>query len=118
VRASLQRDRLRLLEVRGRLLRRSPEHRVREFVARQQAARGRLDQAVKALLARATHRLALAQRSLDTVSPLATLTRGFAIVTRADGTLVTDATALRVDDEIEARLARGSVAARVTGRRS
>jgi exodeoxyribonuclease VII large subunit len=118
VRASLQRDRLRLLEVRGRLLRRSPEHRVREFVARQQGARGRLDQAVKALLARATHRLALAQRSLDTVSPLATLTRGFAIVTRADGTLVTDATALRVDDEIEARLARGSVAARVTGRKS
>ena len=118
LRAGLQRDRLRLLEMRGRLLRRSPEHRVREFVARQQGARGRLEQAVKALLARAAQRLALAQRSLDTVSPLATLTRGFAIVTRADGTLVTDATALRVDDEIEARLAKGSVAARVTGRKS
>ncbi len=78
----------------------------------------RLDQALKALLARAAHRLALAQRGLHTVSPLATLTRGFAIVTRADGTLVTDAAALGVDDEIEARLARGSVAARVTGRKA
>jgi len=116
-RASLQRDRLRLMEARGRLLRGSPQHRVQQLLARQQHAGARLTQALKSYLSRASHRLALAQRGLDTVSPLATLTRGFAIVTRADGTLVTDAAALRVDDEIQARLARGSVAARVTGRK-
>ncbi|HEY8051245.1 MAG TPA: exodeoxyribonuclease VII large subunit [Steroidobacteraceae bacterium] len=117
-RAHLQRDRLRLAEARGRLLRRSPQHRVQELLARQHNAGARLDQALKTQLARASHRLALAQRGLHAVSPLATLARGFAIVTRADGTLVTDAAALGVDDEIQARLARGSVAARVTGRKA
>jgi exodeoxyribonuclease VII large subunit len=49
------------------------------------------------------------------VSPLATLSRGFAIVTRAaDGSLVTDVASLAVGDEIEARLARGRLRARVT----
>jgi exodeoxyribonuclease VII large subunit len=105
------------MEARGRLLRGSPQHRVQQLLARQQHAGARLTQALKSYLARASHRLALAQRGLDTVSPLATLTRGFAIVTRADGTLVTDAGALRVDDEIQARLARGSVDARVTGKK-
>ncbi len=117
VRASLQRERLRLMDARGRLLRRSPQHRVQEFLARERSAAARLTQALQAYLARASHRLALAQRGLHAVSPLATLTRGFAIVTRADGSLVTDAAALSVDDEIQARLARGSVAARVTGRK-
>ena len=50
------------------------------------------------------------------VSPLATLARGFAIVTRADGALLTDAAACAVGDDIEARLARGTLSARVTGR--
>ena len=63
--------------------------------------------------ARAEHRLALAARTLNTVSPLATLDRGFAIVTRgADGVLVTDAASLQVGDEIDARIARGKVRAR------
>ena len=88
-----------------------------EILARERSAWARLTQALQAYLARASHRLALAQRGLHAVSPLATLTRGFAIVTRADGSLVTDAAALSVDEEIQARLARGSVAARVTGRK-
>jgi exodeoxyribonuclease VII large subunit len=116
-RANLQRDRLRLMDARGGLLRNSPQHRVQEFLARQHNAGARLEQALKAQLARAAHRLALLQRALHTVSPLATLTRGFAIVTRADGTVVTDAAAIEVGAQIEARLARGSIAARVTGRK-
>jgi exodeoxyribonuclease VII large subunit len=116
-RANLQRDRLRLMDARGGLLRNSPQHRVQEFLARQHNAGARLEQALKAQLARAAHRLALLQRALHAVSPLATLTRGFAIVTRADGTVVTDAAAIEVGAQIEARLARGSIAARVTGRK-
>ncbi|MGB6450889.1 MAG: exodeoxyribonuclease VII large subunit, partial [Steroidobacteraceae bacterium] len=69
-------------------------------------------------LERAAHRLGLAERTLDTVSPLATLARGFAIVTRAaDGTLLTDSESVELDEEIEAHLARGSVRARVTSRK-
>jgi exodeoxyribonuclease VII large subunit len=51
------------------------------------------------------------------VSPLATLARGFAIVTRADGTLVTEAATVAPGEAIEARVARGTLTARVTGRR-
>jgi exodeoxyribonuclease VII large subunit len=51
------------------------------------------------------------------VSPLATLSRGFAVVKRAsDGAVITDASSVAVGDEIEARLARGTLTARVTGR--
>src|SRR6202023_1046707 len=117
-RAGLQRDQMRVAESRARLLRRSPDQLLREYRARQQSVEARLDHAARGCLSRAQHRLALAQRGLDTVSPLATLTRGFAIVTRAAaGTLLTDAAAVAAGEEIEARLARGSLRARVTARR-
>ena len=48
------------------------------------------------------------------VCPLATLERGYAIVTRADGSVLQDAAEARAGDEIEARLRRGSLKARVT----
>jgi exodeoxyribonuclease VII large subunit len=77
----------------------------------------RLQRAEGTHLARAGHRLALCSRALDAVSPLATLSRGFAIVTRADGTLLTDAALARAGEDIEARLGRGTLLARVTGRK-
>ena len=77
----------------------------------------RLQRAGSAHVAKANHRLALCSRALDAVSPLATLSRGFAIVTRADGTLLTDAALAGEGEDIEARLARGTVVARVTGRK-
>jgi exodeoxyribonuclease VII large subunit len=62
-------------------------------------------------------RLALASRTLDAVSPLATLGRGFAVVSRvADGRLLRDAAQAPVGDEIEARLARGRLRAKVISR--
>jgi exodeoxyribonuclease VII large subunit len=73
----------------------------------------RLHQAAEAQLAVRAHRLALAQRTLQTASPLATLARGFAIVTRADGALVTDAAVLAPGEEVRTRLAAGSVRSRV-----
>ena len=51
------------------------------------------------------------------MSPLATVRRGFAIVKRADGTVLTDAAAVAPGEEIEASLARGTLRARVTGRK-
>jgi exodeoxyribonuclease VII large subunit len=62
------------------------------------------------------HRLNLAQQKLDAVSPLATLARGFAVVTRADGTVITDAANVAVGEEIRARIQRGSLRARVIDR--
>lgn len=60
-------------------------------------------------------RLAVATRGLHTVSPLATLGRGYAIVTRpADGQLLRDATSARPGESIEARLGSGRLRATVT----
>ena len=77
----------------------------------------RLGRAGRERLAGSAQRLALAQRALDAVSPLATVTRGFAILRRADGTVITDAASAAIGEEIEASLARGSLTARVTGRK-
>jgi len=117
VHAAVGRDRLRLAHSLERLVRRSPEHLAREHRLRHQGVHARLLHAMRECVSRAAHRLALAQRALNAVSPLATLTRGFAIVTRgADGSLLTNAATVAVGEEIEARLAHGRLNARVTGR--
>ncbi len=116
MRTTLQKDRSRVSEALASLLQHSPERRVREFGLRHQTLEARLENALKNALARAENRLALAARTLNTVSPLATLDRGFAIVTRAaDGALITDAGSVSAGDEIDARVARGRIRARVTG---
>ena len=117
VRAGLQRDRLRLAHARERLLQCSPAQLLREQGARYQSLELRLERTLTERLARARHRLELAQRSLDAVSPLATLARGYAIVTGAGGALLTAAAAVAAGEQIEARLAHGTLIARVTGRR-
>lgn len=100
----------------ARLVQHSPEHMTREYRLRQEALSARLGHAARQSIFRGAHRLSLALRALQTVSPLATLTRGFAIVTRADGSVVTDAESVAIGEEIDARLARGRIKARVTGK--
>ena len=73
-----------------RLERNSPRHLLRDYRARYETLQARLQAAVRQRTALLGHRLALAQRALNTVSPLATLSRGFAIVTREDGSVLTD----------------------------
>jgi exodeoxyribonuclease VII large subunit len=65
-------------------------------------------------LGRGRARLELAARALQTVSPLATLERGYAIVsTTADGSVVKDATAIAPGCKIDIRLAHGELRATV-----
>jgi len=113
-RAGVHRDRTRLSEALARLAHCAPERLVREYRARHETLETRMRQAVSERVARAGHRLALAQRALHAVSPLATLSRGFAIVTREDGALLTDAASVSPGESIEARLASGSLKALVT----
>jgi exodeoxyribonuclease VII large subunit len=117
MRAALHGDRSRISDLAARLAHQSPEGVVREYRLREGGLAMRLRHALTQRIARAEHRMNLAIRALDTVSPLATLSRGFSIVTRVtDGSVVTDADSLAMGDEIEARLARGRVRARVTGK--
>ncbi len=97
-----------------RLARAHPGNRLQQQTQRLDDLDLRLRRAAEHALTRAGQRLQLAQRGLDSISPLATLERGYAIVTRADGTVLQDAADVREGDEIEARLRRGSVRARVT----
>jgi exodeoxyribonuclease VII large subunit len=101
-------------EARSRLIQHSPANLARECSRQEEVLRARLDHAGKQYLSRLSHRVALAEKALHTASPLATLARGFAIVTRPDGTLVTDARSVPPGEEIEARLATGFLQARVT----
>jgi exodeoxyribonuclease VII large subunit len=117
LRSELHDKRGRLGDVFARLVRHSPDRLVRDLRVRHELFAGRLRHALLASIARAEHRLRLAQRTLDTVSPLATLARGFAIITRpADGALIGDASLINIGDEIEARLDRGRLRARVLGK--
>jgi exodeoxyribonuclease VII large subunit len=62
------------------------------------------------------NRTALERReaTLQALSPMAILNRGYALVFDAQGQLVKDATRLHPGDDISARVARGSLRARVT----
>jgi exodeoxyribonuclease VII large subunit len=113
--AVLHTRRHRLNDAVTRLVQRSPEHLVRGGGGREAVLRARLEHAAQQYLSRLSHRVALAKKSLEMASPLATLARGFAIVTRPDGTLVTDARSVPAGEEVEARLASGRLRARVTG---
>jgi exodeoxyribonuclease VII large subunit len=76
--------------------------------------RQRLDFATRRQLGAIDNRLNLAMRSLDTVSPLATLQRGYAIVNDADaGTVIASVTQVREQQRIRTRLADGSFVARI-----
>ena len=64
-------------------------------------------------LERAEIRFGLAANSLDALSPLAVLQRGYAIAQDEAGKLVRDARSLSVGDPVNVRLAKGRIAARV-----
>lgn len=113
--AVLHTRRHRLSDAYTSLIQHSPEHLAREYRRRYEGLHSRLDRGMKEYVSRLGHRVDLAQRTLNAASPLATLARGFAIVTREDGTLVTDARSVAAGEEIEARLASGRLRARVTG---
>jgi exodeoxyribonuclease VII large subunit len=113
---------LHLAQARGRLDRASaalaqasPARELARQTQRHASLDARLRQSLPRLLTQRRQAFELAKRTLDAVSPLATLDRGFAIVTRgSDGRLIRDSRELRRGEAIEARLGRGRVRAQVT----
>ena len=73
-----------------------------------------LEAAVHHRLERTGQRLANLAQVLDSLSPLATLQRGYAIVSDADGKVVTDSAAVSVGERLAARLARGRLGVTVS----
>jgi exodeoxyribonuclease VII large subunit len=81
----------------------------RELDARSEAMAG----ATRNLLLQRRGRLERLQASLEALSPVAILERGYALVFDAAGNLLKDATQVAAGDSIEARLAKGRVRAKV-----
>ena len=117
MRRTLQTEGARLAGLERRLHGSHPGSRLRAASQRLDELEGRLQFALQARLASDASRLQALARALQAVSPLATLERGFAVITRrADGALVTDARQLAVGDTFDARLASGYLHAAVLER--
>jgi exodeoxyribonuclease VII large subunit len=117
-RAHLRHARARLGELTAQLHRYLPIDALARLEARRENLAQRLHNALQLALERRRQRLAAAGRALDTVSPLATLGRGYAIVTRAaDGTVVRAAREVEIGERVAARLAEGSLLCRVEDQR-
>ncbi len=108
--------RRRMLEsAQTRLLQRSPAMGVQQSISSLNALEQRLRFAGLNSVDRLQQKLRLAARTLDSVSPLATLERGYSIVSDArSGRILTAAASVEIGATISARLATGSLEATVT----
>ncbi len=103
-----------LQSVRGELLQLSPALSVQRSIGRLAALRQRLATGARGLVSSADHRVALLGRALHSVSPLATLDRGYAIVKdAASDKVLMRATDISKGEDIRAHLARGELVATV-----
>jgi exodeoxyribonuclease VII large subunit len=99
----------------SRLWQASPIASIRDLAARHAGLHARLEAAAQNRLRGARERLLPLVRTLHAVSPLATLDRGYAIVTTQGGKVLRDAADAPVGTLVEARLAKGRIRAKVEG---
>jgi exodeoxyribonuclease VII large subunit len=107
----------RLAQAHAHLSRLTPVNRLLRLEAQRCELERRLHGAMQQRLERHSARLTGAARALDAVSPLATLARGYAIVTRvADSAVVHRYDEVDLGDRVTARLGRGRLVCRVEER--
>ena len=112
--AALQARRQRLQRIELRLTACHPRIRIEQIRSLCERLADRSKAALTRRIAASGHRLGLAARSLQSLSPLATLDRGYAIVTGPDGQILRSASDTSLGDTLSVRLSRGSVIADVT----
>ncbi|MBL1274505.1 MAG: exodeoxyribonuclease VII large subunit [Ectothiorhodospiraceae bacterium] len=103
----------RLNTLTARLHGRSPSQRLRELQRRLNNLQHSNKHAMLAQLARHRARLGNLGRALDSVSPLATLGRGYAIVKKPDGTVVRKSSEVNVGDAVTTQLGFGQLDCRI-----
>jgi exodeoxyribonuclease VII large subunit len=103
-----------LQETRGELMKLSPALSVQRSISRLQQLRQRLATSTRNTVSDTSHKIALLGRALNSVSPLATLDRGYAIVKHEDsGEVLTNAADVKPGKDIRAQLSRGEIVATV-----
>lgn len=92
----------------ARLQRHTPAHRISQVTQRTELMKRRLNQAIADLHSKRTQQFATLVAKLDTLSPLATLQRGYSITRTHPGqNVILDAGAVSPGDKIETLLANG-----------
>jgi exodeoxyribonuclease VII large subunit len=95
------------------VLRHDPRQALAGARERLQALSTRFDRSLERTLRRATVRIGAADARLNSLSPLAVLDRGYALVLSAEGALIRSAAQLTSGDRLTTRLADGSFTSRV-----
>lgn len=104
----------RLLAMTSRLSQRHPRTRLRELQLRSRHLSLQLASVMRHVLERARADMARSAQALDTLSPLATLARGYAIIENpATGAIIRVVRDLHSGDSVRARLAQGVIDCRV-----
>ncbi len=111
----LQHNKARLGTLTARLHSQSPKQQLATLQLRLNADRRRLHAAMPQHLGEEQQRLAALARALDAVSPLATLSRGYAIVQHPDGLIVRKAGEVNIGDPLSVRLGEGRLDCRIEG---
>ncbi|MGB1273673.1 MAG: exodeoxyribonuclease VII large subunit [Luminiphilus sp.] len=109
IRQHLMRDRQRINQARLSLAASSPQMTIK---ARRDAVKNlgeRLPVQIEKVIRRDAQRIDHLQKLLTSLGPLATLERGYAIVTTADGQVIRDSGAARKGDTVSVRLHRGEL---------
>ncbi|MCW8841307.1 MAG: exodeoxyribonuclease VII large subunit [Gammaproteobacteria bacterium] len=110
----LRHRRAQLGTLQARLARHSPVSRLAQLQQHRQELQRRLYRAIGFQLQQLQQRLASQARALETVSPLATLSRGYAIVTEAQtGKVLQRSDEVKLGDTILARLRQGRLLCRI-----
>lgn len=113
LRRHLRQQGQRLGQLQARLQGQHPARRLHPLKQQLPRLEQRLHAAMQRLLGDRQRTLAALARRAESVSPLAVLGRGYALVQTESGTLLRSVNQVRVDDVITARLHEGSVRARV-----
>jgi len=112
-RNQLAEKRFGLSALRARLVQHNPLIRSREYRLRYQHHQTRLTHALQRALDRSREQLVRMAHALETLSPLATLARGYAIVETPKGVVLRAAAQVNPGDPVRARLEHGVIDCRV-----
>lgn len=97
-----------------RLALHNPQRKLNQLQSELSSSKAKLFDAMDRQLLLSRHQLALAAEKLDTVSPLATLKRGYSITQLESGDVVTDANKIKTGDVLITRLADGNIRSTVS----
>ncbi|WP_413699859.1 exodeoxyribonuclease VII large subunit [Psychromonas sp. KJ10-10] len=101
-------------QLKASLLQHSPKQTINLALQNQLQLKTRLKKAMQTKLKESESALQNSINQLNTVSPLATLARGYAIVKDEKGKVTTDVATIQLDDEISVHLHQGEFKAKVT----